>query len=43
MIPEKYKGQIIVDVAAFLILFIVLAVHYVYTKPTERRLLQNEE
>jgi hypothetical protein len=42
MIPEKYKGQLIVDVAAFLILFIVLAIHYGYTKPFERRLLENE-
>jgi hypothetical protein len=35
MIPEKYKGQVIVDIAAFLILFIILIIHYGYTKPQE--------
>lgn len=35
MIPDKYRGQIIIDIAAFIVLFIILIIHYSYTKPQE--------
>jgi len=38
MIPEKFKGQVIVDVAGLVILITTLIIYYSYTKPCEDRI-----
>lgn len=40
MIPERFKGQIIVDVAALIVFLIVLLIYYFYTKPQENYLIK---
>jgi len=40
MIPEKYLGQVIVDIAAFMVLALVLVIHYGITIPYEKAILR---
>ena len=40
MIPEEYLGQVIVDIAAFIILALILIVHYAITVPYEKTILR---
>lgn len=38
MIPEKYKGQVITDIAAFVVLSLIFIIYYGYTKPEEKKM-----
>lgn len=40
MIPEKYQGQVIVDITAFIVLFLILIIYYGYTKPQTYTMLR---
>ena len=37
MVDKKYRGQIIVDIAGFIVLFLILIIYYSYTKPYEKK------
>lgn len=41
MIPKKYRGQVIVDVAALLVLALIFVIHYGITVPYEKTILKN--
>lgn len=43
MIPEKYKGQVIVDIAAFITLALILSIHYGFTVPYEKSILKKSK
>jgi hypothetical protein len=37
-IPEPYRGQLIIDLGAVIIIFLVLLIYYTYTVKEEKRL-----
>jgi hypothetical protein len=40
MIPNKYRGQLITDLAFVIVLILILLINYLYTKRKEKKLLK---